>query len=236
MGVGCTEKILITKALRYRYTFVMLSVSEYAREANLSTARVRSLAASGQIPSKKLGHQWVILSPPHERFKPGGRLLSQRSLDALSWFLEGAEETLPPHEKNRARLRAQQLRREKMAWIDRHLLRAGERVKTYAVSPSVLGQISESGGVRPTGTSDENTHVFGSLLHAYVPAKKLRKIELVYSLKEVSLSEANLILRVVDSLPQMSKLRLICDLAFEQDPRAYAESRHMLEKFLEGDF
>lgn len=213
----------------------MISVSEYAREANLSTARVRSLAASGQIPSKKLGHQWVILSAPHERFKPGGRLLSQRSLDALSWFLEGAEEALSPHEKSRAKLRSQQLRREKMAWVDKHLLRADERVKTYTVSPSVLGQISESNNVRLTGTSDESSHVFGSLLHAYIPAKKLRKIELVYNPKEVSLSEANLILRVVDSLPQMSKLRLICDLAFEQDPRAYAESRRMLGKLLEGD-
>ncbi len=73
------------------------------------------------------------------------------------------------------------------------------------------------------------------LLHAYIPAKKLRKIELVYNLTEVSFSEANLILRVVDSLPQMSKLRLICDLAFEQDPRAYAESRRMFGKLLEGD-
>lgn len=123
----------------------------------------------------------------------GGRLLSQRSLDALSCFLEGAEEALSPHEKSRARLRAQQLRGEKMAWVDRHLL------------------------------------------HAYIPAKKLRKIELVYNLTEVSFSEANLILRVVDSLPQMSKLRLICDLAFEQDPRAYAESRRMFGKLLEGD-
>lgn len=224
----------MAKVLRFRYTFAMLSVSEFAREANLSTARVRTLAASGQLLSKKLGNQWIILSSPAERVKLKGRPLSQHSFDDLALLLDNKERDLSSDRKRRARVRVSELGRQGMDWVERHIVRADETVKTYVTDSSTLKDLALLKDFAPTGTSNDSTHVFGGIIHAYVPLKKLRRVELVYQLREAPLSESNVVLRAVDVIPPMSTLRLVCDLAYERDVRATTEAARMLEGLLES--
>lgn len=212
----------------------MFTVTEYAREANLSTARVRALAASGQIPSKKIGNQWVILASPSERNKPRGRLLSQKSFDNLALLLEGIKQPLTPDEKRYTLRRAQKLKEQQIRWAEEHSLRSDETVKSYSVPSHALDKLTQVEGLVLTGTSHENTHVFGDILHAYIPLKKLRKVELIYQLQQAPLYQANVILRAVERSPIITMLKLICDLAYEKEARASTEAQRLLKGLLDG--
>lgn len=210
----------------------MLTVAQYAQESGLSLARVRSLAASGRLPAQKLGRQWILLSHPRERVFSQGRPLSQGSFDKLALFLEGQSEDLSPDDRRRAKERAEKVRDKKMAWVKAHARRPDELVKSYFLPSDSLEKISGLKDIEVTGSSHEKSRVFGNLLHAYLPQKKLRRLELIYGLQEAPLAQANLILRAVDFLPPMSRLRLICDLAYEKDPRADLEAQKLLEALL----
>lgn len=210
----------------------MLTVAQYAQESGLSAARVRSLAASGRLPAHKLGRQWVLLSNPRERVFSQGRPLSQGSFDKLALFLEGQSEDLSPDDRRRAKERAEKIKEDKMAWVKAHARRPDELVKSYFLPSDSLEKISGLKEIEVTGSSHEKSRIFGNLLHAYVPRKKLRRLELIYGLQEVPLAQANLILRAVDFLPPVSRLRLICDLAYEKDPRADIEAQRLLEALL----
>ena len=59
---------------------VMYSTAEAARKLGLSQDHVRLLARTGVLKSKKLGHDWIVLSLDYQRkrkAKVGGKALSK---------------------------------------------------------------------------------------------------------------------------------------------------------------
>lgn len=192
------------------------------------------MAVTQQLKAQKLGGRWVIFDEPVPGKKATGRRLSQSSFDSLALSLEGIPQELTPDQRRHVKARIRKIRQEKIAWAESHVRRAQETIKTYSASPEVVQELSTLTEVLATGTSNRMTHVFGNMAHAYVPEKKLRKIELIYKLKEVPQQQANVIFRVVEHLPRVSKLRLVCDLIDEQDPRAYKEATRLLNELLEG--
>lgn len=212
----------------------MFSVSEFAQATNLSPARIRQLAAEGKLHAKKLGNQWIIKDQPQNHHSQNGRRLTQTSFDNIALLAGGDSQQLTPNQRRRAKERLKTLSQEKLQWAEKHTVRSNEIIKTYSASAKALQKLNHENYLTKTGTSSPKTHVFGDLLHAYIPTNKLRKTELIYDLKEIPLSQANVVLRVVAEMPSISILRLTCDLIYEQDPRANSEAEKLLQGFLES--
>ncbi|MBI2684328.1 MAG: helix-turn-helix domain-containing protein [Actinobacteria bacterium] len=101
-------------SFRQKERFVQVSVRQAAQRLSISPQRVRALAATGRIPARKVGRDWVVdlarLSL-HDRENHGpGRPLSARSCWAILDLFDGKQPVgLSRSEHLRARTRAESL-------------------------------------------------------------------------------------------------------------------------------
>jgi excisionase family DNA binding protein len=95
-----------TSYLWYAEDVSEISVAEAAQRLGIGEQRVRSLAASGQLQARRLGHAWALDSAAVDARMKGarrGRPLSARSAWALLLLLEGRGGEIELHRSERAR-------------------------------------------------------------------------------------------------------------------------------------
>ena len=94
---GSEHKYVRTSYLWYDTDVIEISVAEAAQRLGIGEQRVRSLAASGHLPARRLGHAWALDSAAVDARMKGarrGRPLSARSAWALLLLLEGRSDEI----------------------------------------------------------------------------------------------------------------------------------------------
>lgn len=169
------------------------SVNEAAKVLGISPRRVRALAASREIPARRLGRAWVIELDPSAPPRPPGRRLSARS----AWGALGlGEEGLSRSERQRAHER-----REKLADLPPDALARRADVHRLLAHPAALRRLAEDPRIVLGGVSAAAHHgadVIGvDRLEGYVRADDLERLWREHALRPPDQGDvANVVLRV----------------------------------------
>lgn len=226
----------------------LLSVSDAAAALDLSSARVRLLAANGGLPAEKIGGRWLIERAGVERRRhgksSGGRRFAPRNAWALLDLASGAE-VVPVDPIVRSRLRrsvsleglgALAQRLEQRAEVARFRAHPGEIARVHADRRLVASGVSAA---RQVGLD----LVAGKEVDGYVSAFVLDEFVEEHALAPAAMGEGNVILRIVpgDIWEHFFAGRLhappaavALDLAEEPDPRSRAAGKGLLARLERG--
>jgi len=209
-----------------------LSVSEAARAAGLSHARVRQLVRSGEVPSRVVGNQHVIIDPSALLSRPSraGRPLSERSAWALLMIADGQRhDWMSPKDVYRAKAHLSRIASDPAPEVALQALvrNRAKRLAFRAQEPSSLLNDDE---LLPSGLSDARAGMSaGSDVEAYVHVDDLRKIVRRHLLVESSGADANVWLHVAPLVPASPlRLQVAADLAEHGGPRERSRSREIV--------
>ena len=195
-----------------------ISVAEAAQRLGIGEQRVRSLAASGRLPARRLGHAWAVDSAAVDARMKGarrGRPLSARSAWALLLLLEGRSDEIELHRSERARAAGRSTR---SAELQPGALGARVEVRSYFAHPAALERIARDdrvvlGGVAAAAHHHANL-AGGGLVEFYVREQDASEIEREFALRRVAAAEANLKLRIPNGLWPFRKEERIAPRAF----------------------
>ena len=195
-----------------------IGISEAARRLGIGEQRVRSLAASGRLPARRIGHVWLLDSsavdarPKRAR---RGRPLSARSTWALLLLLEGRAGDIELHRSERARAAA---RAAEAHALEPGSLSARAQTRSHFAHPAALDRIVRDGRVVQGGDAAAAHHradLTGSgLVELYVRAEDVASLEREFALRPVEPAEANLKLRVPNELWPFRPGERIAPVAF----------------------
>ena len=192
-----------TSYLWYGEDVSEISVAEAAQRLGIGEQRVRSLAASGHLPARRLGHAWALDSAAVEARRKGarrGRPLSARSAWALLLLLEGRSGEIELHRSERARAAG---RSAHSAELEPGALAARADVRSYFAHPAALERIARDDRVVLGGVAAAHHHANlagGGLVELYVRGQDASEIEREFALRRVAAAEANLKLRIPRAL------------------------------------
>lgn len=174
---------------------------EAARQLQLSSRRVRALAAAGRIPARRIDERtWVVdieaaRRGPYDR-RASGRPLSPRSCWAILAVAEGREALgLSASERARARARAAMLAESAPGWLAGRA--AQHRLSAHA---GVLERLAADGRLVLGGASAAQHHgaevVALDYVEAYVRGDDLGSIVAAYAMRPAIAGAENALLRV----------------------------------------
>jgi excisionase family DNA binding protein len=218
-----------------------ISVAEAAERLGIGEQRVRSLAASGQLPARRLGHAWAVDSAAVDARTKGarrGRPLSARSAWALLLLLDGRSDEIELHRSERARAADRSAR---SAELQPGALGARVEVRSYFAHPAALERIAHDrrvvlGGVAAAAHHRANL-AGGGLVELYVREQDSSEIEREFALRDVAAAEANLKLRIPRALWPFREGERIAPQAFiaadlidDGDERSVRAGRTLLRR------
>jgi len=213
-----------------------LSVSEAARAAGLSHARVGQLVRSGEVQSRMVGNQHIIVDANALLSRPRrvGRPLSERSAWALLFIADGQRhDWMSPKDVYRARAHLSRISVDPAPEVALQALvrNRAERLAFRAQEPSSLLDDDE---LILSGLSDARAGMSaGSDVEAYVHVDDLRKIVRRHLLIESSDAQANVWLHVALLVPASPlRLQVAADLAEHGGPRERNRAREIIQRVL----
>ena len=204
----------MAESFRFRYDSAMMSVQEYAQEAQVSERSVRARLERGMLQGRKLGSRWVVDALPAAHRSNAGRPISFEAFNALARYCDGQSSVLSAEERRRAKERASAIQVQGPASVERYRARRGLKVHHLQAPPGISSDISQ---------------VYGSMVDTYVSSQNLENIIFLYNLLPASADSANVILRECDEPPHILPLHVAVDLLDLGDPRSSAEAEHILQ-------
>lgn len=218
-----------------------LPAADAARSLGLSLQRVRALVAADELPGQKVAGRWFVDRSAVERRIRDPKLSGRPHSPAHAWGLIAlAEGELPTwlDASNRSRLR-RLLREHDLQDILPSLVRRGRRLELRAHASDLPRLEAEPDMVR-TGVSAASEHnleiVAPGVLEAYVPARRLSRLERRYRLKPSA--DANVILHVVDGPWPFApgqriapRLAAVLDLLDHDDERSRRAAQRALKSY-----
>lgn len=222
----------------------LMSIVDAAELMELSPARVRLLASSGELPAEKIGGRWLVERGALERRRRRGSAGGRRFIPSNAWAVLGlasGEEVagLDPAARWRLRralslegLRALAPRLEHRAKVARYSAHTGE------ISHLLADHRLVASGVSAAGELDLDL-VAGREADGYVSASARAKIVEEHALSPAAIGEENVVLRVVpDDVWELfladrshaPAAAVALDLLDESDPRSRAAGEALLAK------
>ena len=225
----------LTHLFRFRYTYVMHSVSEFAKVKDLSPQRVRVLAESGAIPARRVGGRWIIDDAAMSWEPRASRPLSKRSAWLLIHALNHCGQVLPgilPAEKSRLLRHLEVLRRsDSPAAMLRSWLSSRASVYDVVASSEALRHMHGDKRLVLSGISDERSFMAANAqLEAYVNEKDLDAVRNHYFL--VPGERNNVRLHVVSGEPDVGIGLVAADLSDWSGPREDAQAARLITEAL----
>jgi excisionase family DNA binding protein len=215
-------------------------IGEAAKSLKLSPARVRAMAAGGQIPAKKIGDRWLIERAAVEERRNRGAHEGRRFTAVNAWallLLASGEEVEGIDSSVRSRLR-RALRLEGLEQLGPRLsLRAD--AASFKAHPGEISHLLKDPGLMLSGISAvgpvDLELVSGREADGYLSESELRKLVRNHALSPAE-GEGNVRLRVVpdDVWKRIAGRRIApeaavaLDLAEEADPRSAKVGRDAL--------
>jgi hypothetical protein len=220
------------------------SIPEAAEALELSPARVRLLAANGDLPAEKIGGRWLVerggVERRRRRGSAGGRRFAPRNAWAVLGLASGEEVAdLDPVVRSRLRralslegLLALAPRLERRAAPLRYSAHPGEIAHLLADRRLVAAGISAAGAIGLDLVS-------GREADGYIRASALDEFVDRHALSSAGAGEGNVTLRVVaddvwevflDDLPHAPEAAVALDLAEDPDPRSQAAGKDLLSR------
>jgi excisionase family DNA binding protein len=217
-----------------------VSIPEAARALGLSAARVRNMAAHGQLDASKIGDRWLVeraaVEERRRREAVVGRPFAPRNAWALLLLASGKEvEGIDPSVRSRLR---RALRVEGLQELAPRLARRAE-VRSYNAHPGEVSYLFKRSNLIRSGISAAGAYkldiVSGKEVDGYIRESSLRSLVKRHVLSEAG-SDGNVRLRVVDkeSWPFLAGARIAplaavaLDLAEDPDPRSARAGRKAL--------
>lgn len=220
----------------------LISVSDAAAALNLSSARVRLLAANGDLSAEKIGGRWLVERDAMERRRRHGSSGGRRFIPRNAWAilaLASGEEVTAIDAAARSRLRralslegleALSRRLERRAKVARYRAHSGEVAHVLADPRLVASGVSAA---RDVGLD----LVAGREADGYVSASVLDEFAAEHALSPAAAGEANVVLRVVPGevwepffagRSYAPEAAVALDLAEDADPRSQAAGKELL--------
>jgi hypothetical protein len=218
---------------------ISIAISQF-----LSSARIRLLAANGDLPAEKIGGRWLVervgVERRRRRGSSGGRPFIPRNAWAILCLASGEDvDAIDAAARSRLRralslegLGALVLRLEGRADVARYRAHPGEIAHLLADARSVASGVSAARAV-------DLDLVAGREADCYVSASSLDEIINEYVLLPAPLVEANVVLRVVSDdawglflsgRPNAPAAAVALDLVAEADPRSRAAGEELLAR------
>ena len=221
-----------------------LSVSDAADALNLSSARIRLLAANGDIPAEKIGGRWLVEKVGVERRRrrgsSGGRPFIPRNAWAVLSLASG-EEVAAIDAAARSRLR-RTLSLEGLGALSLRLERRADMAR-YRAHPGEIAHLRTADRLIPSGVSAARL-VGLDLLAAreadgYVRASALDELVEEHALAPAAIGESNAVLRIVPddvwdlflaARPHAPEAAIVLDLVESHDSRSQAAGKELLNR------
>jgi excisionase family DNA binding protein len=216
----------------------MRSVSEVARELEISSERVRQLIESGSLSAVRVGGRWVIDDTAAVRH-PEGRPWSEAASWGLLWFALGRRAPwLSVKQRQRVRSRLAE-------GLSEHAERLSSRAcsRWFRAHPAALRRLGEDFRLIASGLSA--APIVGADLvsldvtEGYVWATEMDALVDEYGLEPSSVGKANVHLRVVSELWPFNEservapaLVVALDLLEDADARTRRAGQSLLKRAL----
>lgn len=219
-----------------------VSIAEAAKVLSLSPARVRAMAARGQLSAAKLGDRWLVERAAVERRRIDGAHDGRRFSPQNAWallLLASDEEVREMDPSIRSRLK-RALGMEGLAKLGPRLARRAEGL-SFRAHPGELSYLLEDLGFVRTGISAAGDLGFGLVAgreaDGYLQAAKLGDFAAHHALERAGI-EGNVRLRVVpdqawrflEGRQVAPRAAVALDLAEEFDPRSAQSGREALRE------
>jgi excisionase family DNA binding protein len=217
-----------------------VSIPEAARDLGLHPARVRAMAAHGQLPAEKIGSRWLIERADVERRRrqdvPAGRPLAPHNAWAMLHLASGRNvEGVNPSVRSRLK-RALML--EGISKLVPRLVRRAE-VQSFGAHPGEISYLLDDPALVRSGISAAGAHhldlVSGNEADGYLSESELHNFVRSHVLSPAGV-EGNVRLRIVpdhawrflegDAIAPIGAVAV--DLAEDSDPRSAQAGRAVL--------
>lgn len=222
----------------------LVSISEAADALGLSSARIRLLAATGDLEAEKIGGRWLVERGAVERRRAhrsaGGRPFAPHNAWAVLGLASG-DEAVDVDPRARSRLRRILSLEGLGALAPRLVGRAA--VGRYAGHPGEIGHLLKNPGVVRSGVSAAREVgldlVSGREADGYVRASKVSELVGEHALMSAKPGEANVTLRAVpddawgdllEAASHAPEAAVALDLAEDLDPRSRAAGKDLLAR------
>ena len=226
----------------------LISVSDAADALNLSSARVRLLAANGDLPAEKIGGRWVVERAGVERRRRRGSAGGRRFVPLNAWVIIGLAsgeevDAVDPAVRSRLRralalegLEALAPRLEHRARVLRCQAHIGEVASMHADSRLV---VSGANAARQVGLD----LIAGREVDGYIRTSALDEFVHRHALWPAAASGGNTLLRIVedevwdaflDRRKHAPEAAIALDLIEDVDPRSQAAGTDLLGRLPNG--
>jgi hypothetical protein len=222
----------------------LISVPEAARALQLSSARVRLLASSGDLPAQKIGGRWLVEKAGVERRRRRGAAGGRRFAPHNAWAVLGlasGEDPMGLDPAVRSRLRRSLSLEGLGALAPRLEQRAA--VSRFSAHPGELSHLFGDGRLVPSGVSAARAVgldlIAGSEADGYVGDSDLDSFVRDHVLLPAAALDANVVLRVVpkdvwaeflEGRPHAPEAAVALDLVEDPDSRSKAAAEKLLHQ------
>jgi len=197
-----------------------ISVAEAAQRLGVSKRRILARIADGSLPAERIGNQWTI-NPADAQPALSSRPMSNAMAWALLAYLAGDEPAwVSPGERHRLKQRSARLvaADDPAALLRAWLSRRARRLKMQ-VAPADAADLRQDDRLSPSGVSAPGSGIVAKgFVEGYVRPGDLEDLVKEYFLVEAEGRHGNVVLHVVDEIPDNSALHdswalLAADLA-----------------------
>lgn len=221
-----------------REVVVELAVNEAAEVLGVSPRRVRALAASGDLPARRVGNAWLVRIDDRAPARPPGRRFSPRS----AWAVLGLGE----HRLSRSERRRALDRRARILELSRSALANRAALHRLYAHPGVVSRVAADPRFLPSGVSASERYgadvLAADQLEGYVREESFGALRREYGLIDPPDGvAANLILRVPrpdwpfeDDKHAAPLLVVVADLLDAGDDRSVRAARALLRALEHG--
>lgn len=222
----------------------LISISDAAKALGLSSARVRLLAASGDLEAEKIGGRWLVERGVVERRSGRGSAGGRPFAPPNAWAVLGlasGDEALDVDPRARSRLR-RILSLEDLAALAPRLARRAE-VARYAGHPGEIGHLLKNPHLVRSGVSAARDvgldRMAGREADGYVRASIVSDLVDRHALAPAKPGEGNVTLRAVpddawgnllDGAQHAPEAAIALDLVEDVDPRSKAAGKELLDR------
>lgn len=206
----------------------MLSVTEYARRAQITPRAVRARIERGTLAAEKAGGLWWVREDAVRSLRRPGRRLSAASFDQLAACFDEDDRVLTPDERRRARERVHRIHAGGLRQVQTYARRSDMEVRAFVASMADLDELQTDERIVRTGVSHPSAEVYGPVLDGYVTREDAEDIELVHLLAPAVDGKQNVRLRIVPEVPDVRLLHVIADLLDDRHARSRSEAERLL--------